>query len=158
MSPLAKRTRADQRSWGALGERPAWWSAAGQKEARPVLALAPEQRLRTLAGKLVQNACKDEAWWPFFLCFFSGLAPRLTGSQVPNQGLNLRYSSESTESWPLGYQGTPLKNFLWPWSSWGSSGKRCWRGTNPPPPFPAHLLAPTDPDLNPSLVSKMHAC
>lgn len=36
-------------------------SAAGQKEARPVLALAPVQKLRTLAGKPVQNACKDEA-------------------------------------------------------------------------------------------------
>ena len=64
--------------------------------------------------------------------FFSGLAPRLTGSQVFNQGLNLCHSSESTESWPLGYQGTPLKNFLWAWSSWGSPGERCWCWTPPP--------------------------
>lgn len=39
--------------------------------------------------------------------FFFGRAAWLMGSEVPDQGLNLGYSSKSTKSQPLGHHGIP---------------------------------------------------
>ena len=41
------------------------------------------------------------------LLFFFGHVMCLAGSQFPDQGLNPSHRSESSESYPLGYQGTP---------------------------------------------------
>ena len=77
----------------------AWRSAAGEKEARPALGISSnsEQRLRTLPGKkLVLNPPKVRPGDDF--SFFFGSAPRLMGSQFPDQGLNPGHGSESPES------------------------------------------------------------
>ena len=57
--------------------------------------------------------------------FFFGHIMCLAGSQFPDQGLDLSHRSESPESYPLGYQGTPSSLcFLWNLflAPWG----QCW--------------------------------